>query len=40
MARITCTECGVRTGSYIHASHDEDGHGTEPLCDECSGLAA
>lgn len=38
MARITCIECGARVASFTHASHDEDGHGTDPICDTCSGI--
>lgn len=37
MARVICTDCGVRTGSFQHTVWDADGLGSAPLCDGCVG---
>lgn len=36
--RVTCFQCEKRTGSYQYAEHDDEGHGTHPMCDQCAGL--
>lgn len=34
--RHTCTQCGTRTNSWQHTTTDDQGHGTQPVCDQCA----
>lgn len=38
MARVVCLECDNTVGSYTFGGYDDEGHGIQPVCDECSGL--
>lgn len=38
MARVVCTSCDDQVGSFVYLDYDVEGHGVDPVCDDCSGL--
>jgi hypothetical protein len=36
---VTCFQCEKHVGSYVHTAYDDDGNGTNPMCDSCADLA-